>query len=131
MLDDEFVYAVIPDHLTSVDRWDKILEKTAGPIGSKSHLELAIRAAIDSKYETGIDVVIVLSANEAVLDAASELGAVAHMAPGFFDVDSMIKAYVSDPGVDIDPSDDPYVIVIEPYSLSFGEPRPMSEIQAG
>jgi hypothetical protein len=128
MLDDEFVYAVIPDHLTSVDRWDKILEK---PAGSKSHLEMAIRAAIDSKYETGIDVVIVLSANEAVLDAASELGAVAHMAPGFFDVDSMIKSYVSDPGVDIDPSDDPYVVIVEPYSLSIGDPRPMSEIQAG
>ena len=128
MLDDEFVYAVIPDHLTSVDRWDKILEK---PAGIKSHLEMAIRAAIDSKYETGIDVVIVLSANEAVLDAASELGAVAHMAPGFFDVDSMIKSYVSDPGVDIDPSDDPYVVIVEPYSLSIGDPRPMSEIQAG
>ena len=128
MLDDEFVYAVIPDHLTSVDRWDKILEKSAG---GKSHLEMAIRTAIDSKYETGIDVVIVLSANEAVLDAASELGAVAHMAPGFFDVDSMIKSYVSDPGVDIDPSDDPYVVIVEPYSLSIGDPRPMSEIQAG
>ena len=128
MLDDEFVYAVIPDHLTSVDRWDKILEK---PAGIKSHLEMAIRAAIDSKYETGIDVVIVLSANEAVLDAASELGAVAHMAPGFFDVDSMIKSYVSDPGVDIDPSDDPYIVIVEPYSLSIGEPRPMSQIQAG
>ena len=128
MLDDEFVYAVIPDHLTSVDRWDKILEK---PAGIKSHLEMAIRAAIDSKYETGIDVVIVLSANEAVLDAASELGAVAHMAPGFFDVDSMIKSYVSDPGVDIDPSDDPFVVIVEPYSLSIGDPRPMSEIQAG
>jgi hypothetical protein len=131
MLDDEFVYAVIPDHLTSVDRWDKILEKSAGGTGSKSQLELAIRAAIDSKYETGIDVVIVLSANEAVLDAASELGAVAHMAPGFFDVDSMIKSYVSDPGVDIDPSDDPYVVIVEPYSLTIGDPRPMSEIQAG
>jgi hypothetical protein len=130
MLDDEFVYAVIPDHLTSVDRWDKILEKSAGVTGSKSHLELAIRAAIDSKYETGIDVVIVLSANEAVLDAASELGAVAHMAPGFFDVDSMIKSYVSDPGVDIDPSDDPYIVIVEPYSLSIGDPRPMSQIQA-
>ncbi|CAB4559705.1 MAG: hypothetical protein F2550_02450 [Actinobacteria bacterium] len=129
MLDDEFVYAVIPDHLTSVDRWDKILEKSAGGTSSKSHLELAIRAAIDSKYETGIDVVIVLSANEAVLDAASELGAVAHMAPGFFDVDSMIKAYVSDPGVDIDPSDDPYIVIVEPYSLSIGDPRPMSQIQ--
>ena len=128
MLDDEFVYAVIPDHLTSVDRWDKILEK---PAGIKSHLEMAIRAAIDSKYETGIDVVIVLSANEAVLDAASELGAVAHMAPGFFDVDSMIKSYVSDPGVDIDPSDDPYIVIVEPYSLSIGDPRPMSQIQAG
>jgi len=128
MLDDEFVYAVIPDHLTSVDRWDKILEK---PAGIKSHLEMAIRTAIESKYETGIDVVIVLSANEAVLDAASELGAVAHMAPGFFDVDSMIKSYVSDPGVDIDPSDDPYVVIVEPYSLSIGDPRPMSEIQAG
>ena len=128
MLDDEFVYAVIPDHLTSVDRWDKILEKSAG---GKSHLEMAIRTAIDSKYETGIDVVIVLSANEAVLDAASELGAVAHMAPGFFDVDSMIKSYVSDPGVDIDPNDDPYVVIVEPYSLSIGDPRPMSEIQAG
>ena len=128
MLDDEFVYAVIPDHLTSVDRWDKILEKSAG---GKSHLEMAIRTAIDSKYETGIDVVIVLSANEAVLDAASKLGAVAHMAPGFFDVDSMIKSYVSDPGVDIDPSDDPYVVIVEPYSLSIGDPRPMSEIQAG
>jgi len=130
MLDDEFVYAVIPDHLTSVDRWDKILDKTSDSPGSKSHLERAIRAAVDSKYETGIDVVIVLSANEAVLDAASELGAVAHMAPGFFDVDSMIKAYVNDPGVDIDPSDDPYVVVVEPYNLSFGEPRPMSQIQA-
>ena len=128
MLDDEFVYAVIPDHLTSVDRWDKILEKSAG---GKSHLEMAIRAAIDSKYETGIDVVIVLSANEAVLDVASELGAVAHMAPGFFDVDSMIKSYVSDPGVDIDPSDDPYIVIVEPYSLSIGDPRPMSKIQAG
>jgi hypothetical protein len=41
----------------------------------------------------------------------------------------MIKSYVSDPGVDIDPSDDPYIVIVEPYSLSIGDPRPMSQIQ--
>lgn len=128
MRDEEFVYAVIPDHLTSVDRWDKVLEKAAQTAGAKSHLELAIRAAVDSKPSTGIDVVIVLSANEAVLDAASELGAVSHLVPGFFDTDTMIRTYLTDPGVEIDPIDNPFIIVIDPYSLEFGPARPMREI---
>ena len=74
--------------------------------------------------------VIVLSSNEAVLDDASDLGAVAHHVPGFFDTDSMIRTFVTDPGVEIDPNDDPYIVVIDPYTLEVGEHRQMSEIKS-
>jgi hypothetical protein len=126
MRDDEFVYAVIPDHAAGAEDWDKILIKQDG----KTHLERAIRKALDSKFDAGVDVVIVLSSNDAVLDAASELGAVAHMVPGFFDTDSMIRTFATEPGVDIDPNDDPWVVVIDPYTLEVGEGRQMSEIKA-
>lgn len=125
MHNDEFVYAVIPDHAADAEDWDKILIKQDG----KTHLEKAIHKAFDTKFETGVDVVIVLSSNEAVLDAASDLGAVSHHVPGFFDTDSMIRTFVTNPGVDIDPNDDPYIVVIDPYSLEIGEHRQMSEIK--
>ena len=66
----------------------------------------------------------------AVLDAASDLGAVSHMVPGFFDTDTMIRTFATDPGVDIDPNDDPYIVVIDPYTLEIGEHRQMSEIKS-
>ena len=110
---DEFVYAVIPDYADSADEWGQILQKFEG----KTHLERAIHKAFDTKHQTGVDVVIVLSPNDAVLDAASDLGAVAHMMPGFFDTDSMIRTFATQPGVEIDPNDDPYVVVVYPYSL--------------
>jgi hypothetical protein len=40
----------------------------------------------------------------------------------------MLKTYFSDPGVSIDPGDDPWIVVIDPYSLELSEPRQMSEI---
>jgi hypothetical protein len=126
MRDDEFVYAVIADHTDGAEDWGRILQKHEG----KTHLERAIHKAVESKFETGVDLVIVLSSNDAVLDAATEQGAVAHMAPGFFDTDSMIRAFASNPGVDIDPNDDPWVVVVDPYSLTVGEARPMSQIRA-
>lgn len=125
MKDDEFVYAVIPDHADSAEAWGQILQKQDG----KTHLERAIHKAFDTKHSTGVDVVIVLSPNEAVLDAASELGAVAHMVPGFFDTDSMIRTFATNPGVEIDPNDDPLIVVIDPYSLDVADGRPMSEIK--
>jgi hypothetical protein len=126
MRDDEFVYAVIADNTDGAEDWGRILQKHEG----KTHLERAIHKAVESKFETGVDLVIVLSSNDAVLDAATEQGAVAHMAPGFFDTDSMIRAFASNPGVDIDPNDDPWVVVVDPYSLTVGEARPMSQIRA-
>lgn len=124
MQDDEFVYAFILDQVSSEERFDKILQKENG----KSYLQLAIEAAVDSKPDTGIDLIIVLSSSDSVLDAASELGAIARMVPGFFDVDSMIKTYVTDSGVMVDPNDDPIIIVIEPYTMDIGLPRALSEI---
>lgn len=126
MREDEFVYAVIPDHADSAEEWGQILQKQDG----KTHLERAVHKAVDSKYETGVDLVVVLSSNDAVLDAASELGAVAHMVPGFFDTDSMIRTFATEPGVDIDPNDDPWVVVVDPYSLEVGAGRQMSEIKS-
>ena len=125
MREDEFVYAVIPDHADSAEEWGQILQKQDG----KTHLERAIHKAVNSKPETGVDLVVVLSSNDAVLDAASELGAVAHMVPGFFDTDSMIRTFATEPGVDIDPNDDPWVVVVDPYSLEVGQARQMSEIK--
>ena len=125
MREDEFVYAVIPDHADSAEEWGRILQKQDG----KTHLERAVHKAVDSKHETGVDLVVVLSSNDAVLDAASELGAVAHMVPGFFDTDSMIRTFATEPGVDIDPNDDPWVVVVDPYSLEVGQARQMSEIK--
>lgn len=126
MKDDEFVYAVIADHAPDAEDWGKILQKHDG----KTHLERAIHKAVESKFETGVDLVIVLSSNDAVLDAASELGAVAHMVPGFFDTDSMIRTFATEPGVEIDPNDDPWVIVVDPYRLTVGQGRQMSEIKS-
>lgn len=123
---DEFVYAIIPDHVSGDDRWDQILLKQDG----KSHLERAVHAAVESRPQTGIDLVIVLSSNEAVLDAATDLGAVANMVPSFFNTEAMLKTYFADPGIDIDPTDDPVIVVVDPYSLEFGEPRSMSEIKS-
>lgn len=124
MHDDEFVFAVIPDHVSADDRWDKILQKTDG----KTALEHAVHAAHESKSETGIDLVIVLSSNEAVLDAATDLGAVSNLVPSFFNNEVMLKTYFSDPGVSIDPGDDPWIVVFDPYTLEHGAPRQMSEI---
>ena len=124
MKDDEFVYVGIPDHANNAEEWGQILQKQDG----KTHLERAIHKAFDTKHETGVDVVIVLSSNDGVLDAASDLGAVSHMVPGFFDTDSMIKTFAAEPGVDIDPNDDPWIVVIDPYSLQVGEGRQFSEI---
>lgn len=126
MRDDEFVYAVIADHAAGAEDWDKILQKQDG----KTHLERAIHKAVNSKFDAGVDVVIVLSSNEAVLDAASDLGAVAHLVPGFFDTVSMIRTFATAPGVDIDPNDDPWIVVIDPYTLELAEARQMSEIKA-
>ena len=124
MHDDEFVFAVIPDHVSAEDRWDKILQKSDG----KTALERAVHAAHESKPVTGIDLVIVLSSNEAVLDAATDLGAVSNLVPSFFNSEVMLKTYFSDPGVSIDPGDDPWIVVIDPYSLELSEPRQISEI---
>jgi hypothetical protein len=124
MIDDEFVYAVIADHISADESWDKILQKTAG----RSALEHAVHAALDARHETGVDLVIVLSSNEAVLDAASDLGAVANQVPSFFNVEAMLKTYFADPGVDIDPNDNPFVIVYDPYTLEHDAPRALSDI---
>ena len=121
---DEFVYAIIPDHVSGEDRWDQILLKQDG----KSHLERAIHAAVESRPQTGVDVVIVLSSNESVLDAATDLGAVANLVPSFFNTEVMLKTYFSDPGVAIDPGDDPVIVVVDPYTLEFDSPRSLSEI---
>jgi dsDNA-binding SOS-regulon protein len=126
MHDDEFVFAVIPDHVSAEDRWDKILQKADG----KTALERAVHSAHESKAETGVDLVIVLSSNEAVLDAATDLGAVSNLVPSFFNSEVMLKTYFSDPGVSIDPGDDPWIVVIDPYSLEHSAPRQMSEITA-
>ena len=125
MHNDEFVYAVIPDHAAGAEDWDKILVKQEG----KTHLDRAIHKAFDTKFETGVDVVIVLSSNEAVLDAASDLGAVSHLVPGFFDTQSMIRTFATDPAVEIDPNDDPYIVVIDPYTLEIGPHLQLSEIK--
>jgi hypothetical protein len=124
MIDDEFVYAVIADHISGDDRWDKILQKENG----RTILETAVQAALESRSETGVDLVIVLSSNEAVLDAASDLGAVANQVPSFFNVEVMLKTYFADPGVDIDPNDNPFVIVYDPYTLEREAPRALSDI---
>ena len=124
MHDDDFVYAIIPDHVSGDDRWDQILLKQDG----KSHLERAVHAAVESRPQTGIDLVIVLSSNEAVLDAATDLGAIANLVPSFFNTEAMLKTYFADPGVDIDPNDDPVIIVVDPYTLEFDAPRSMRSI---
>lgn len=125
MIDDEFAYAIIPDHVSGDDRWDKLLLKADG----KTALERAVMHIVQTKAETGVDVVIVLSSNESVLDAAAELGAVSNLVPSFFDVETMLKTYFEDPGISIDPGDDPYVVVFDPYTLEHDEPRQLSEIR--
>jgi hypothetical protein len=42
----------------------------------------------------------------------------------------MIRTFATDPGVEIDPNDDPYIVVIDPYTLAVGEHRQMSEIKS-
>lgn len=124
MINEEFVYAVIADHISGNERSDKILQKENG----RTILETAVHAALESRLETGVDLVIVLSSNEAVLDAASELGAVSNLVPSFFNVEAMLKTYFADPAVDIDPNDNPFVIVIDPYTLEREAPRSVSDI---
>ena len=126
MLNEEFVFAIIPDHVSAEERWDKILQKQEG----KTHLDLAVHAAAAARAELGVDVTIVLSSNEAVLDAATDLGAVSNQVPSFFDTELMLKTYFMDPGVDIDPSDDPWIVVFDPYTLEHDEPRQLSSILA-
>ena len=124
MIDDEFVYAIVPDHVSGDDRWDKILLKADG----KTALERVVHHIFETKIDTAVDVVIVLSSNESVLDAAAELGAVSNLVPSFFNVEVMLKTYFEDPGVSIDPGDDPWVVVFDPYTLEHDEPRQLSEI---
>lgn len=124
MLNEEFVFAIIPDHVSADERWDKILQKQDG----KTHLDLAVHAAAAARADIGVDVTIVLSSNEAVLDAATDLGAVSNQVPSFFDTELMLKTYFMDPGVDIDPSDDPWIVVFDPYTLEHDEPRQLSSI---
>ena len=124
MLNEEFVFAIIPDHVSADERWDKILQKQDG----KTHLDLAVHAAAAARAELGVDLTIVLSSNEAVLDAATDLGAVSNQVPSFFDTELMLKTYFMDPGVDIDPSDDPWIVVFDPYTLEHDEPRQLSSI---
>ena len=124
MIDDEFVYGIIPDHIGKDERWDRILLKEDG----KSHLERAINEINNTRFETGVDVVIVLSSNETVLDVAGDLGVVSNLVPSFFDIETMLKTYFSDPKVYLDSSEDPVVIVFDPYTLEPGEPRSLSAI---
>ena len=126
MLNEEFVFAIIPDHVSAEERWDKILQKQEG----KTHLDLAVHAAAAARAELGVDVTIVLSSNEAVLDASTDLGAVSNQVPSFFDTELMLKTYFMDPGVDIDPSDDPWIVVFDLYTLEHDEPRQLSSILA-
>lgn len=126
MIDDEFVYAIIPDHVSAQEHPDKLLTKS----GSKTTLERAVHHIISTKHETGVDLVIVLSSNESVLDAAAELGAVGGLVPSFFNVETMLKTYFADPGVDIDPNDDPFVLIFDPYTLEHGPRRRLSDILA-
>lgn len=127
MIDDEFAYAIIPDHISGEDRWDKILTKADG----KTALERAVHHIIETKQESGIDLVIVLSSNESVLDAAADLGAVGNLVPSFFNVETMLKTYFADPDIDIDPNDDPFVLVFDPYTLEHDDQRRVSDIVAG
>lgn len=125
MFDDEFVYAVITDHIPmdEGERFDKILQVVDG----KSALERAVRAAKDSRFEFGVDVVIVLSSNEAVLDAATELGCVARQAPGFFEPIPMLRTYFSEPDVMIDEGDSPWIVMVDAETAHVGEPRKLRE----
>ena len=126
MREDEFVYAVIPDHADSAEDFGRLLEKQDG----QTYLDRAIHRVFETKFETGVDVIIVLSSNEAVLDAAGDMGAVSQMVPGFFDTDSMIRTFAADPGVDIDPMESPWIVVVDPYSLEFSEHRKLNEIRS-
>lgn len=119
MLNEEFVYAVIADHAADAEQFDKLLQKRDG----KTVLEHAVYEVKHSKLGHGVDVVIVLSSNEEVLDAATDLGCVAHEIPGFFEPREMIRTYFSQGDVLIDEGDNPWLVLVDAETAMVGEPQ--------
>lgn len=122
MYEDEFLYAVITDHvpMDEPEQYGKILEQVDG----KSALQLAIER--DYNYE--IDVIIVLSSNSEVLDQATALGCVARECPDFFEPVAMLRNYFSEPDVLIDEGDQPWMVFIDIEREQLGEITPLREL---
>lgn len=122
MFEGEFLYAVIADHVPIDEpaQYGKILEKVDG--------RSALQRAIQFDYNYPIDVVIVLSSNNEVLDEATALGCVARECPDFFEPIAMLSTYFSEPDVLIDEGDNPWIVFIDIEREQLGEITELREL---
>ncbi len=131
MNNDEFVYAVIADHVPSADRFGAIIAPDEHGI---TMLDRCIQAIADypnneddEELENGkIDVTIVLSSNEAVLEAAAEAGAVTHVSGSFLSPTEMIRHYFLEGDVIIDAESPTYIVLVDPLTAEYGNPMLLS-----
>jgi hypothetical protein len=123
VLEDEFLYAVIADHVPMDDpaQYGKILEQVDG----KSRLQRALEV---DDHNFPIDVRIVLSSNSEVLDQATALGAVARECPDFFEPITMLRNFFSEPDVLIDEGDEPWIVFIDVEKERMGEITRLREL---
>jgi len=123
VLEDEFLYAVIADHVPMDDpaQYGKILEHVDG----KSRLQRALEV---DDHNFPIDVRIVLSSNSEVLDQATSLGGVARECPDFFEPLTMLRNFFSEPDVLIDEGDEPWIVFIDVEKERMGEITRLREL---
>lgn len=128
MKNNDFVYAVIADHVSDPATFGSILNTDENGI---SMLDRCIQACEDfpNNYQlrdNAVDVTIVLSSNEAVLDAAADLGAVTHVSGSFLSPPAMVRHYFLENDVMIDDESATYIVLVDPLTAEYGNPMLLS-----
>lgn len=129
MKENEFVYAVIADHVADPATFGSILAEDEHGI---SMLDRCIQACEDFPNNTdelpddGVDVTVVLSSNEAVLEAAAKLGAVTHVSGSFLSPAEMVRHYFLETDVILDPDESSYIVLVDPKTAEYGRPMLLS-----
>jgi hypothetical protein len=110
----DFVYAIIPHASHSQAEQPNILEADSSGI---TLLDRAIQLAENYPDGNGVDLVIVLSPDEDVLDAASEHGAIVHEVAVGLQPFQAAHDYFNAADVLIADDQDPKMVFIDPVDL--------------
>ncbi len=119
MFNGDFVFAIVPARGGSKGLPGKNLMK----INGMTLIETAVRSAVDPMMHQGntVDVVLVSSDDDAILAEAKRVGAINHRRDEVAASDDatagdVIRDFLDNADVSIDPSEDPWILYLQPTS---------------